>query len=338
MGMRGVLSCLLLTSLLFSPTPTPAQSSSAEPITVSTRSITGFQRAAIGEPVDGLIFQGGLELNSSHPDFGGLSSLAFFDATHFVMVTDEGRFVSGALTLADGTPSEMMDVEIDVIRNSSGAPLPRKFAQDSEAVDIIFREDGTSVARVGFEHLTRIADFEITDGRPGGAAREIAIPDWLTALRTNESIESVCVAPPASPVAGSTLIITEAHSLAPGTWAATLLGNRDRGDLHLAKAGGVNPTDCAFLPDGDLLVLERSFAFLTFTAQIRRIDADQVRPGATMEGEVIFSASGGEIDNFEALGVRRLPNGETRLTIVSDDNFNSFQRTLLLDFTLPDPE
>jgi hypothetical protein len=331
--MRGALSCLILASLLL-PTPTPAQSPTAEPNTVSTRPITGFQRAAIGEPVDGLIFQGGLQLSSPHPDFGGLSSLAFLDATRFVMVTDEGRFVSGALTLADGAPTALTDVEIDVLRNSSGAPLPRKFAQDSEAVDIVFRDGQPAVARVGFEHLTRIADFDIADGRPGGPAREVAIPDWLTALRINESIESVCVAPPASPVAGSTLIITEAHSRLAGTWAATLLGNRDRGDLHLVQGRGVNPTDCAFLPNGDLLVLERGFAFLTFTAQIRRIPADQVRPGATMDGEVIFHASGGEIDNFEALGVRRLPDGQTRITMVSDDNFNSFQRTLLLDFSI----
>ncbi|WMT86614.1 esterase-like activity of phytase family protein [Pelagibacterium sp. 26DY04] len=335
--MRSPLSFLALTSLLL-PASALAQSPSAEPITVTASPITDFQRAAIGEQVDGLIFKGGLQLSSSHPDFGGISGLAFLDADRFVMVTDEGRFISGALALAEGAPAGVADVEIDVIRNSKGAPLPRKFAQDSEAVEAIFREDGTSAVRVGFEHLARIADFEMIAGRPGGAAREVAIPDWLTALRTNESIESVCIAPPASPVAGSTLIITEAHSLVPGTWAATLLGNRDRGDLHLAQGGGVNPTDCAFLPNGDLLVLERGFAFLTFTARLRLIPADEVQPGATMEGEVIFSASGGEIDNFEALGVRGLPDGETRITMVSDDNFNSFQRTLLLDFALPDPE
>lgn len=190
--------------------------------------------------------------------------------------------------------------------------------------------------RVGFENLTRVADFALTDGRPGGAATEITIPDWLTDLRTNGAIESLCIAPPASPIAGSTLIITESHSAVPGTWAATLLGNRDRGELQLAIRGGLNPTDCAFLPDGDLLVLERGFAFLTFFVQLRRIPADQIHPGATMEGEVLFEAAGGDVDNFEALGVRTLPDGELRATIVSDDNFLGLQRTLLLDFTIPD--
>ena len=333
--MRGALSLSILLALLLSPTLASAQST-AEPVAVTAAPITRFQRAGIGQPVDRLVFKGGLQLTGDHPDFGGLSSLAFIDATRFVMVSDEGRFVSGALDLTDGAPSGLSNVEIDIIRNSAGAPLPRKFAQDSEAVEIV-RHEGTPVGvRVGFEHLTRVADFALTDARPGGAATEIAIPRWLTDLRTNGAIESLCIAPPASPVAGSTLIITESHSIEAGTWTATLLGNRDRGDLHLARSNGVNPTDCAFLANGDLLVLERSFAFLTFTAQIRRIPAAQIRPGATMDGEVLFRASGGEIDNFEALGVRTLPDGEARITIVSDDNFLGFQRTLLLDFALPD--
>ena len=101
-------------------------------------------------------------------------------------------------------------------------------------------------------------------------------------------------------------------------------------------APGLNPTDCAFLPNGDLLVLERGLAFLAFSMQIRRIPANEVRPGATLDGEIILSGSGSAVDNFEALGVRSLPDGQTRVTIVSDDNFNSFQRTLLLEFSFPD--
>ncbi|SDG12757.1 esterase-like activity of phytase family protein [Pelagibacterium luteolum] len=316
--------------------PIPASwAQSAETVAVSTSPVTRFKGAEIGQIADRLVFRGGIQLSGDHPDFGGLSGLAFLDDKRFVMVTDEGRFVSGSLELENGAPSALSEVEIDVIRNSAGAPLPRKFAQDSEAVEVVIRDGAPIAVRVGFEHLTRVADFDMVDGRPGGAAREIAIPNWLTEQRTNDSIESVCIAPPTSPIAGSTLIITEGHSIVPGSWAATLLGERDRGDLSLAQEGWVNPTDCAFLPDGDLLVLERSFAFLTFTVQIRRIQAEDVRPGAIMNGEVLLRHAGGEVDNFEGLGVRVLPNGETRITIVSDNNFLGIQRSLLLDFTLP---
>ncbi|WP_196260647.1 esterase-like activity of phytase family protein [Pelagibacterium limicola] len=302
----------------------------AEPISVTSTPVIRFKGAAIDQQVDSLIFHGGFVLSSDHPEFGGLSGLTFLDAERFVMVTDEGNFVSGRLK-----PEGLTEVAIEVIRNSAGEPLPTKFSKDAEAVDVIFRNGAPAAIRVGFEHLTRVADFDLVNGRPTGAARPVPVPDWLTALRDNESIESVCIAPPASPVAGSTLIITEGHSRKPGTWAATLLGQRDQGDLHLAASRGVNPTDCAFLPNGDLLVLERGLSFLTFSMQIRHIPAGSVRPDSAMDGPVILSAAGSEVDNMEGLGIRTLPDGEVRLTIVSDDNFNRFQRNLLLEFALP---
>ena len=317
------------------PGAAPAQSPSAQSIAVSTTPVTTFKATAVGDTIDALTFRGGLVLTAPHPAFGGLSGLAFLDGRNWVAVSDQGQFFSGALELADGAPAALSDVEIDVIRNSAGNPLPTKFSSDSEAIEVIVRDGAPAAVRVGFENLARLADFDVTGHRPGGAAREVPIPQWLTDLRTNESIESVCIAPPASPVAGSTLIIAEGHSLISDTWAATLLGDADRGDLALAKRNGLNPTDCAFLPNGDLLVLERGFAFLTFTVQLRRISADQVRAGAVMEGEVLLNTAGGDVDNFEALGVRTLPGGEVRATIVSDNNFNGIQRTLLLDFALP---
>jgi hypothetical protein len=45
---------------------------------------------------------------------------------------------------------------------------------------------------------------------------------------------------------------------------------------------------------------------------------------------------GYQVDNMEALGVHRTPQGETVLTLLSDDNFSALQRTLLLQFTLLD--
>lgn len=302
----------------------------AEPISVSSSPITRFKSANIGERVDGLVFRGGFTLSSNHDAFGGLSGLSFLDASRFVMVTDQGNFVSGALT-----DEGIENVALEVIRNSSGNPLPTKFSKDSEAVDVVFRDGAPVAVRVGFEHLARLADFDLVDGRPTGAARPVPIPDWVTALRDNGSIESVCIAPAASPIAGSTLIITEAHSIIEGTWAATILGVADRGDVHLAITPGLNPTDCAFLSDGDLLILERGLNFLSFSMQVRRIPSADVRAGSIMDGEVLLKASGSEIDNMEGLGVRTLANGEVRVTLVSDDNFNGFQRTILLDFALP---
>jgi hypothetical protein len=39
---------------------------------------------------------------------------------------------------------------------------------------------------------------------------------------------------------------------------------------------------------------------------------------------------------MEGLSVHRTANGQTVLTLVSDDNFSPIQRTILLQFTLAD--
>ena len=42
------------------------------------------------------------------------------------------------------------------------------------------------------------------------------------------------------------------------------------------------------------------------------------------------------IDNMEAIAAHRAASGETVLTLMSDDNFSPFQRTLIMQFTLPE--
>ena len=96
-------------------------------------------------------------------------------------------------------------------------------------------------------------------------------------------------------------------------------------------------TDAASLPDGSLLLLERRFRVLDgVRMRIRRVLADQIKPGAVLDGEVLIEADlSQQIDNMEGLGVHQGANGETVLTILSDDNFNTLlQRTILLQFTL----
>ncbi len=60
-----------------------------------------------------------------------------------------------------------------------------------------------------------------------------------------------------------------------------------------------------------------------------------IAPGAVVDGPSIFDADlGHEIDNMEGIDVHRTADGDTVLTMISDDNFSMLQRTLLLQFTL----
>ena len=90
------------------------------------------------------------------------------------------------------------------------------------------------------------------------------------------------------------------------------------------------------LPTGDLLILERKFSWLSgLGIRIRRIPLESVAPGAVIDGPSIFEADlGNEVDNMEGIDAHVTAEGETVLTMVSDDNFSMIQRTLLLQFTL----
>ena len=115
-----------------------------------------------------------------------------------------------------------------------------------------------------------------------------------------------------------------------------MLGRKDRGAISYRSGTQTAPTDCAFLPNGDLLVLERGVVLVSFAARLVRVRAADVRPNAEMTGEVLFESTGGDLDNMEGLAVHPGPDGKPRITIVSDNNFNDWERTLLLEFSLAD--
>ncbi len=304
--------------------------------TVSAAPVTRFKGADLDQPVDSLIFRGGLTLQSPDDTFGGLSSITQTGPDQRVsFVSDRGQFVNGQLAFDEADRLiGLIGVTIEPMQNSNGQILPRQFARDAEGMDTVWRDGVPIAVRVGFENLTRVADFAITDGKPGGAAREVAIPQWLTDLRTNESLETVCIAPPASPIAGSTLLLAENALDEEGNHRGEFLGVNDRGPVGYVNSPVVNPTDCAFLPNGDLLVLERGISIFAFVMNLRRVPAAEVRPGNLMNGELLLSAQGGEVDNMESLMVYTTPGGEVRILMGSDNNFNDWQRQMLLEFSL----
>ena len=327
--MRRGLAALAAVALLASP-------AFADDATVTAVQLTHFQNAEIGQPTQGLIFRGGIEMRSATDTFGGLSGIGFTAPDgKLTMVSDRGTFVSGQLIYDDrGVPLSLVGTTITPMQNSKGADLPRAFARDAEALTVLTRAELPVAIRVGFENLTRVADYTLENGVPTGAAREVTIPDWLTRTRTNESIEAICVAPPTSPVAGSTLILTEGVVTGDGAHSGWLLGKNDKGPMSYRSGASTSPTDCAFLPNGDLLVLERGVVLVNFAARLVRVKATDVKPGAEMQGEVLFEAVGGDLDNMEGLAVHDVA-GDTRITLVSDNNFNDWERSLLLEFSLP---
>src|SRR5690606_1073533 len=95
-------------------------------------------------------------------------------------------------------------------------------------------------------------------------------------------------------------------------------------------------TDGAFLPQGDLLLLERRFSLLGgLGMRIRRVETKKIRRGALVDGEVLLEVGmEAEIDNMEGLDVVSGSDGEIRIIVVSDNNRSFLQRNLMLEFRL----
>ena len=115
-----------------------------------------------------------------------------------------------------------------------------------------------------------------------------------------------------------------------------MIGGKTPGQFAVRHTDEFDISDAVLLPSGDLLILERKFSWLGgLGIRIRSIPLSSLAPGAVVDGPVIFNADlGYEIDNMEGIDAHVTPEGDTVLTMVSDDNFSLIQRTLLLQFTL----
>ena len=159
----------------------------------------------------------------------------------------------------------------------------------------------------------------------------------LYELRRNRGFETVTIAPPASPLAGALVGVTEKSLDRNGNIMAFV--RRPDGssfEFSVRRVGEFDVTDGQFLPDGDLILLERRFNIADGVAmRLRRIANGDIARGVTVDGEELLQADLlYQIDNMEGLSITIDPDGTPRLTLVSDDNHSILQRNLLLEFRL----
>ena len=119
-----------------------------------------------------------------------------------------------------------------------------------------------------------------------------------------------------------------------------ILDGEEHHAFDVARHDWFDITDMEFLENGDILLLERRYRILRDVgARIRRLPAADLRPGALLDGPVIFEAgTGQQIDNMEGLTSHRTQDGRLVLSLISDDNFSILQRTLLLEFYYDDAD
>ena len=317
-GPRPIAAAALAGAILLA---SPALALDFEPDDLSSAAVeaTPIRRfSLLGNRAGSLTFRGGLRLDG---EIESLSGLARLGTDRFVSVTDKGDWALVDLKRERGRLAGASVRTAPIAADIMG----RRDKIDVDAEGVALAPDGTVL--VAFESRPRVLRFG-TDGRRLGSV-PIRIP--LDELRDNQGIEAIAVAED-----GTALAITEYSIDKDGNAFAAVIAGTRTGVLKVRLTDGFRPTGATFLPDGDLALLERSFARLSLRMRVRRIARGDIRPGATLDGPALMEAGlSSEIDNMEGIAAHRDERG-TVLTIVSDDNGSFLQRTLLLEFLLPD--
>ncbi|MBX3597902.1 MAG: esterase-like activity of phytase family protein [Rhizobiaceae bacterium] len=305
-------------------------------IAVETRPVSHFQIGQDETRFGKLEFVGGLELTSDASDFGSISAFRFTKpGTDFIAVADTGFWVFGTVVRdADMRPAGFTHNTLQPFADAQGMPIIKKWLSDAEGLAI---RDG--VATVGFEREHRLAQYRIEPGKMGSAFRDLDFLVPRHELRLNRGFEAVTHAPSNSPLEGAIVIVSE-RSLDPeGNMFGAVLAGLRKGVFTVKRHDPFDVTDGAFLPDGDLLLLERSYSVMQGVGlRLRRISGEAIKGGArALDGPILLEADMAyQIDNMEAMDVWQRSDGATIISLMSDDNQSILQRNLYLEFRLLD--
>jgi hypothetical protein len=279
-----------------------------------------------------LEYRGGLILTSPYKEFGGLSAIRLMpDLSRFISLSDHGRWLQGRIVYDGSRPVAIDNAVMAPMLGPDGEPLAARGWHDTESI-----ADDNGTLYVGIERVNQIVRFDYGKDGLRAHGEPIPVPKGIKTLPSNLGLESLVFVPRDKPLGGTLIAISERGLDPEGNILGFLIGGPTPGTFAVRRSSKLDISDASLLPNGDLLILERSVSWPEgLLVQIRRIAIVDIKPGAVVDGTSIFNADlSNEIDNFEGLDVKETAGGETILTLISDNNFLPVQRTELLQFKL----
>lgn len=276
--------------------------------------------ANAASPGPRLAFDSRVVWTEDSPRFGGFSAIEVQpDGVGFVAISDRGRWATGRLLREDGRLDGVEMTGAGRLHGIDGAPLEAAEA-DAEGVAV----DAEGRTYVSFEGFHRIRRYDRIDGP---AARVPSHPDFKK-MQRNSSLEALAV-----DAEGAIYTIPErsgawerpfpVYRLRDGVWDRT---------MSIPRVGRFLVSGADFGPDGRLYILERDFAWYTgFSTRVRRFE---IGPDGIDRGVTLLETGPGSADNFEGISVWRGPGGETRVTLIADDNFFALQSTAIAEYVV----
>lgn len=270
-------------------------------------------------------FVRGWRLVSPHSRFGGFSAIARIGPGQFELIGDNGY--ASSLTL--DSRGAVASFRIRALPTPDGRPQ-RKSMVDAEAM-VIDPVRGTRW--IAFEKQNqiwrldpRLSKIELRGDLP-------ARPRWPS-KRGPEAMVRLAD--------GRTIILSEGADADPrGNEALVYAGDPAapgpapiRFFYDSGNRGRIS--DAAALPDGRILIVHRRLGFdPVFTTVIAIADPEDIRKDAVVRSRTIGRVPAPLAENYEGAAVT-IEQGRTWLWLVADNNFNVWQRSLLLQFELVD--
>lgn len=252
--------------------------------------------------------------------FGGMSGIEITpNGRDFYAVSDRGHVLKGTFTRENGTLTNVEITDAQPLVDKNGAV--RKFPHtDAEGLAL----DAQGRLHVSFEQAHRILRYDTWDSH---AVWPSYTKLWRN-LRGNGGLEMVAV-----DAQGVLYAIPE--SAISGTSEASVyrrIPNQDWDQpFTLPLTPDFAPVGGDIGPDGRLYLLERDFTPYGFRTQVRRMD---ITPTGFENIEILLQTRRLKHGNVEGLAVGTDPDGKTRLTMISDDNFLPFLHTDIIEYVL----
>lgn len=308
-----------------------ATAAAADPVAVTSKPVSSFQNFSSRTTFGPFVWRGGMSLSSTEPRFGGLSGLVMSgNCEDLLAISDAGRWFRAKLSYTGAMLSGLEGGEMAPMLDSKGKPQRSKVWGDAEAVTAL----GPGKVAVAYESRVRFGVYDIGGKGFDAPFQPIPYPKDIDHGPDNGEVESLGLLPD-----GRFIAIAEKNRNADGSLRAWIWRGRQATGFAVKRLDDYDITDLAVLADGTVLTLERSFSRLSLPGMaIRRFATAGIGANATVEPEVLFQGRVPlyAIDNMEGIAVCRR-DGETRITIMSDNNFNtSLQSTLLLQFAYTD--
>lgn len=324
-----------LASANAAPSPKPSR---FEPVTC--RPIHTFQLRRDRTTFGKLTFLSGCILNGHSEHFGGFSGLhVSASGNDLYAITDPGYFLSAEI-LRDGKGhlQGLDQTRLTLLRDTKGQQLSRENHQDLEGFALLGRNGyAASERNHAILPLSWPDETDMREANPSVHA-PIPLPPVFQHLGYNQGLEALTLKPGETGAAPDLIAIAEKAPRDPDILPGAILKDGHWTRFNLRRTDRFDATDAAILPNGDLLLLERRFNLRDLLGmRLRRFSLTDLKSGRALEGETLLQAdSGYQIDNMEGMSVHQNAQGETILSLISDDNFSLLQRTLLLEFKLTD--